>query len=225
MRYRLIRSRKRKKTLSLKIDREGEVIIQAPYKTPLKEIDGFFREKIVWVEKKLAEHRAHKAKTNKIRGFEDGEGFFYLGYSYPLLFKDGKGFNGVRLVNGNFIIHRDFRDNAERFFVEWYKKTARELFQERADYYSKTLKLYPSGIKITSGLYRYGSCSGRDSISLSWRLIMAPLQIIDYVIVHELCHIKEKNHSYRFWNLMESIIPDYKERKKWLKDNRHLFIL
>lgn len=186
------------------------------------EIENFFREKIAWVEKKLAENRVLK---NNSREFAEGEFFYYLGNPYPLLFVDGKGFHGVRLVKEGFIIHRDNRDDGKRLFVEWYKKTARDLFQVRVGHYSRLLKLYPSGMKITGGLYRYGSCSGKDSICLSWRLVMAPPAIIDYVVVHELCHIKEKNHSHRFWDLVGSIIPDYKGRKKWLKDNRHIINL
>ena len=173
------------------------------------------------MEKKLAEHNAIKEES---RAFEEGERFFYLGNTYPLLYVDSHSFKGVRLINGSFIIHRDNKSHAERLFVEWYKKTARGLFQERVGYYSRLSKLYPTGIKVTSGVYRYGSCSSSDSISLSWRLIMAPPHIIDYVIVHELCHIKEKNHSHRFWDLVETIIPDYRGCKRWLKDNRHLLL-
>ena len=80
-------------------------------------------------------------------------------------------------------------------------------------------------VKITSAEKRWGSCSGDDNLSFSFRLIMAPPDIIDYVIVHELMHIKEKNHSPKFWKLVEAVMPEYKIHRRWLKDNHHKFIL
>ncbi|MEM3513203.1 MAG: M48 family metallopeptidase, partial [Thermoplasmata archaeon] len=83
----------------------------------------------------------------------------------------------------------------------------------------------PKKIKITSGKTRFGSCTSKGYINLSWRLVLAPPEIIDYVIVHELAHLKEPNHSKKFWAVVEKFIPDYKTKRKWLKENGHLLIL
>ncbi len=222
MEYRLIRSSKRKKTISLIINRKGELIVRAPLKTHINEIENLLKAKKKWIEKRLSLKQPFK--KNK-REFAQGGTFLYLGEEYSLEFVNGNSKKGIILKNGRFLIHRDDKDNAKSLFIAWYRKTARELILDRLKFYSRQLGVNPTGIKITSALSRYGSCSGKDSLSFSWRLIMAPLQIIDYVIIHEICHIKEKNHGPRFWSLVESIIPDYKQKRRWLKDNGHLLSL
>lgn len=112
--------------------------------------------------------------------------------------------------------------DGERLFINWYREQARVFFTERVRRYSKTLNLFPTGLKITGARGRYGSCSYANSLNFSWRLIMAPIEVIDYVVVHELTHIKVKNHSKRFWDLLELFMPDYRIHLQWLKDNRHV---
>lgn len=97
------------------------------------------------------------------------------------------------------------------------KEKAKEMLPKRVEYYSQILKLYPSSLKITSAKTRFGSCSGKNSICFSLFLMLYPDEAIDYVVVHELCHIKHKNHGKQFYKLIESVMPDYKERNKLLK--------
>ena len=111
------------------------------------------------------------------------------------------------------------------YFVAWYKKKARQHLRQCVDFYSRELNLQARSVKITSAEKRWGSCSADDNLSFSFRLIMAPADIIDYVIMHELMHIKEKNHSAAFWGLIEACMPEYKTHRRWLKDNHHKFIL
>ena len=111
------------------------------------------------------------------------------------------------------------------YFVSWYKKKAKQHLQQRVDFFSHEFNLRANSVKITSAEKRWGSCSADDNLSFSFRLIMAPPDIIDYVIVHELMHIKEKNHSAAFWKLIEAAMPEYKIHRRWLKDNNHKFIL
>ncbi|MGZ3524935.1 MAG: M48 family metallopeptidase, partial [Thermodesulfobacteriota bacterium] len=106
-------------------------------------------------------------------------------------------------------------------FIEWYKREAKEKIEGRVRYYSDRFRLFPKGTKITGAKSRWGSCSRDDRLSFSWRIIMAPVRIIDYILVHELVHIKEKNHSRNFWSALEKILPDYRERRLWLKENGH----
>jgi hypothetical protein len=92
---------------------------------------------------------------------------------------------------------------------------------ERVAYYSRQLSLFQEGIKITSAHYRYGSCSSKNRLSFTWRLVMAPLAVIDYIIIHELIHIKVKNHSKAFWDSVGTVMPDFRTHKRWLKENGH----
>ena len=124
--------------------------------------------------------------------------------------------------SSQFVLARDRMHQGRQLFIEWYKKRSREYIEEMVNRYSQTLGLNPGGIRISNALCRWGSCSSDNHLSFSWRLIMAPCSIIDYVVVHELTHMKEKNHSMRFWGLVAKTIPDYKKQRLWLKENGHL---
>ena len=116
------------------------------------------------------------------------------------------------------------REQAEKFAVSAeeeaaLKEKARPYLTERTEYFSKLMGLQYSGIKITSAKKRFGSCNGKNSICYSWRLMQYPVEAIDYVVVHELAHRVEMNHSPKFWKIVEEYFPDYKQARKWLKDN------
>jgi predicted metal-dependent hydrolase len=217
--YQLIRSKKRRKTISLHIKEDGKVVVYAPYSTLKCEIERFINEKESWIVEKLSE------KERSIKGAEKaflpGEKFLYLGELFPLEIQDNhcKEYP-LKLSFGKFILDKDHIEKARDLFIQWYKREAKERIGERVKYYSNRLQLFPKGVKITSAKYRWGSCSRDNRLSFSWR-IMVPLSVIDYVLIHELVHIKEKNHSRSFWSYVESIIPDYKGHRLWLKENGH----
>jgi len=216
----LIRSKRRRKTISLHIKEGGKIVIRAPYKASKREIEEFVGEKEAWVVRKLAEE---KERTKELRkAFVPGEKFLYLGEWYPLEIdeSDHEGLP-LKLSFGNFVLNRDHVEEARNLFIEWYKKEAKEKIEGRIRYYSDRLHLSPKGARITSAKSRWGSCSRDNRLSFSWRIIMAPLTIIDYVLVHELVHIKEKNHSKKFWTSLEAVLTDYRERRVWLKKNGH----
>ena len=100
-----------------------------------------------------------------------------------------------------------------------YRQAAREYIPKRADYFAQRIGVSYERIRIAEQKTRWGSCSSRGTLSFNWKLMLAPPKVLDYVVVHELCHRKEMNHSPRFWKLVEEIIPDYKEYRKWLKEN------
>ena len=218
--YQLLRSKKRRKTISLHIKEGGEIVIYAPYHTPQREIERFLEERRSWIVEKMSEKEKSIRATEK--AFIAGEKFLYLGESYPLEIEESNNRKvPLKLSFGKFILDKDHVGGARDLFIKWYKKEAEENLTERVDYCSNRLRLFPKGIRITSAKYRWGSCSRENRLSFSWRIIMAPLSVIDYVLIHELVHIKEKNHSKSFWSFVESIIPDYKEHRLWLKENGH----
>jgi len=216
--FQLVRSKRRRKTISLHIKEDGRVVIYVPYHTPKGEIEGFIKEKESWVIKKISEKGRSIKETEK--AFISGEKFLYLGESYPLEIGDTH-YRGLplKLSFGKFILDKDRLEEARDLFIHWYKREAKEKIEGRIHYFSNRLQLFPKGLKITSAKYRWGSCSRDSRLSFSWKIIMAPLSVIDYVLIHELVHIKEKNHSKRFWTYLETILPDYRKHRFWLKEN------
>jgi predicted metal-dependent hydrolase len=216
--FQLIRSRRRRKTISLQIKEEGRVVIYVPYHTPKGEIEKFIKEKQPWIVKKISEKERSTKETRK--AFIPGEEFLYLGESYPLEIGDinHKGLP-LKLSFGKFILDKDHLERARDLFILWYQREAQEKLEARVRYFSNRLQLVPKGLKITSAKHRWGSCSRDNRLSFSWRIIMAPWSVIDYVVIHELVHIKEKNHSKRFWDHLETIFPDYRKHRFWLRKN------
>jgi predicted metal-dependent hydrolase len=226
IKYSLKRSRKRKKTISLQIGNNSEITIYAPYFTPVTEINRFVEEKQNWIDRAMRRQAklqvGHEEKT-----YVTGENFYYLGQNYPLeAYFEPLENAGVIFWNNRFFLNcppnPEMRKN---YFVSWYKKKARQYLLERVDFYESMFKLKSSGIRITSAESRWGSCSEDNHLSFSFRLMMAPPEIVDYVVVHEMMHIREKNHSSKFWNLVVEVIPDFKAHRRWLRDHQHLFNL
>ena len=108
---------------------------------------------------------------------------------------------------------------AAQLFEQWYRQQARTVFTERVELYAQKYGFEYAKIRISSARTRWGSCSSKGTLSFTWRLVMAPLEIVDYVVVHELSHLREHNHSKAFWAQVAAILPDYKSRRKWLKVN------
>lgn len=113
----------------------------------------------------------------------------------------------------------------ERRLEAPYRHAAKEYITKRADYFADQLGVTYNTITIRDQKTRWGSCSSKGNLSFNWRLILAPPKVLDYVVVHELCHRREMNHSPRFWALVESVMPDYKQHRKWLKDNGDKLVL
>ena len=223
--YTLIRSKKRKRTLSLRIDDGGRVVVYVPHRTPEGEIAAFLRAKQRWIEKNLRLQGQRNRESGRPRRFVPGDSFLYLGDAYPLEICDRGKRQQLALIHGTFQMDAGGHEKARELFVKWYIGRAKEIIAERVDYYRRQLGFPPVEVRITGAKSRYGSCSADNRLSFSWRLIMAPYPVIDYVIIHELAHIEQKNHSKRFWRFVENIAPDYRQRRLWLSQNNHLLIL
>jgi hypothetical protein len=219
IKYKLIRTKR--KTLSLMINSDAELIVRAPIRMPKKIIEDFLRQKQKWIFSKI--RLLLKRKSEKIkREYKDGEMFFFLGERYYL--KVSGQVKGLELKN-EFLLPLKYKEKAEQVFIKWYKNELKAIIEERIKIYADIMNLKFNGIKITSANKRWGSCTNKNNLNFSYKLAMAPLSSIDYVIVHELAHIKEKNHGKGFWRLVELTLPDYKKRQKWLKKNSHLLDL
>lgn len=207
--------RSKRKTLALIVKPNGFLIVRAPLRTPEKAVLDFVEQHAAWIEKKQAEVSA--ALQTPPRRYIPGETFMYLGETYALeIVKEQK---KALILEGNFKLAETVRDKAELVFKHWYRAEAKQILGERVSLYASQYGLQYEKIGITSARTRWGSCSADGSLNFSWRLILAPLEAVDYVVVHELVHTIFHNHSKRFWKRVEKIMPDYRERRKWLRKN------
>lgn len=214
----LIRSKRR--TISLEIDSSARLIVRAPFRSSLSSINSLVREKEDWIL--IKQHQIEeKIKKYQKKRFIEGDTFMYLGQQYMLILTKDTGFI-FSFDKYNFILHENYLHIARNLITIWYKKVAAKKILERTLVYSQKMNINFNKFSISNATKRWGSCGTNGSINFSWRLIMAPVDVIDYVIVHELAHIIELNHSKRFWAVVKKVIPDYAERRKWLKDNDYL---
>jgi len=191
--------------------------VRAPFRLSEKTIENFIRSKSRWIEKRQSQVQQNRVEP---KSYTFGEEFLYLGELYQLALTDKT--KPIVELNGQLYLSSKFQDKAEQEIRKWYRKEAESILKHRLEVYAAEMKLQPKSIRITSARQRWGSCSVKGDINLSWRLITAPLEIVDYVVVHELAHMKQHNHSKAFWAIVESVFPDYKARRKWLKDNSRL---
>ncbi len=224
MQYSIVRSKKRKKTISLQIDADSRITVYAPGFTPTEEIRRFVQEKQNWIIKSLHRQSLTSLKQREKR-YISGESFYYLGRPYPLkACYEPLDNQGVALRNECFFLNCPENKSMRKFyFIAWYKNKALHYISRRVEHYSRLLELKHGGIRITSAERRWGSCSESNRLAFSFRLIMAPPEVVDYVVVHELMHIRQKNHSSKFWDLVLEVLPDYRTHRLWLRDNEHLF--
>ena len=212
----LIRSKRR--SISLEINQDGSLTVRAPHHAPDEEIFSLIISKKTWIIEK--QNQAYqKIPDEPPKHFVEGEQFLFLGKTYPLQIIDKQ---PVPLVlNGRFLLSAGKQANALQFFEKWYREQAAQVIKPRtaelAEQYGFSYKI----IRINGAKTRWGSCGPKGSLNFPWRLVMAPGEVIDYVIVHELVHLRVRNHSRRYWHSVKEIMPDYKQRLNWLHDNGH----
>ncbi len=170
----LIRSRR--KTISIEVTADAKVIVRAPNRAPLSDINRFIGEKADWIDKSLNKMRQRKEEQSQKKELSPQE---------------------VKLL----------------------VTRAKRIIPQRVRYYADLMGVTYGRITIRMQKSRWGSCSGKGNLNFNCLLMRTPETILDYVVVHELCHLKEMNHSPRFWAEVEKVLPDYKERRKWLKDH------
>ncbi len=208
--------RSRRKSLAIEIQRDGKILVRAPLRTAQSRIEALLREKNAWIEQKLAMVRQLQTQIPS-HSFVSGEAFLYLGIRYPLRLVDRT--RPALVLDGAFELAKGSYPRARDVFQAWYRNAAASYFQERMAVWSTRTGLDPTALGISSARTRWGSCSPSGKINLTWRLVMAPPAAIDYVIVHELAHLRVKNHSRSFWDLVRVFLPDYPAQRKWLKEN------
>jgi len=210
----------RRKSIALIVQPNGKVIVRAPLRTSQRLIQEFVKSKSDWLTFTLDRVKKRQA-VNPTLSFKEGSLFWYLGKQFPLSLVSNQ--SKIFSFRQGFFLKTSHLDQSKRVFEKWYKQEAKKTLSERTHYYAQKYGFSFKKINITSAKTRWGSCSTRGSINFTWRLIMVPLEMIDYVIIHELVHTKIPNHSQKFWEMVEKFLPDYRKRRLWLKKNGSLF--
>ena len=215
LRVEIVRTR-RKKTIALSVV-DGGVRVLAPKRVSTEEIMALVRRKANWVEKKRQQPQRQE------KSYCSGEVFVLLGETVQLQVQDGR-CTSIELQQDQLVVCLSSRvrkrtDRISSLIHGWYQQQAEVHIQQRIDYYAARLGVTPRAMQVKRYKRRWGSCSSRGDLTFNWRIIIAPPAIVDYVVVHELCHLIHHNHRPEFWRCVESILPDYRQRQAWLKTN------
>lgn len=205
-----------RKSLSLSIGTDWELIIKAPYFTSEKTILSFIEKNKTWIEK------AKSSVLEKSKNFVEWEEFYFLWNTYKLIFDEVS--EKISFDWNNFYLNYKHKEKTREKFIIFYKTEASKHIKERVVILAREYNLDFRELRITSAKTRWWSCSSKKNLNFSFRLIMSPLETIDYVIIHELSHLLEMNHSQKFWSNVDNFFSKlnhghYKKHQKWLKVN------
>lgn len=209
-------------TMSISVEPPNDILVVAPTGTPEEDIKGIVKSRGRWIVQKLFEFRNIEAKRIN-REFVNGESFMYLGRNYSLQIHVDETLQNnfkVKLFRGKFHVYvKEKSDEIIKEAMEtWYREKTEEQVRKRIKYYQKFLEKKPNDIKVKEQKKRWASCTSKNELLFNWRCGMAKATALDYIVVHEMCHMYYKNHSQEFWDLVASVMSDYESRKEWLRD-------
>lgn len=208
----------RLKTARLQVD-DGAVSVFVPKDLPQERIKKLLVDKKRWIREKLYLHQ--QAQPVSKRQMVSGEALPYLGKNYRLKVITGP-LQPVKLIHGQLVVSlpepMQYDHVVREMLTYWYRLQAEVRFQEKVKRFASIVGVEPTGVSVKTFKARWGSCTAKGEIQFHWKVIMAPHSIVDYVVIHELCHLKHLDHSHAFWKSIERIMPNYLECKDWLKD-------
>lgn len=218
--FTLIRSDR--KTADIVIERSGEVIVRAPVGVDDERVRAVVADRALWVHRSLAEWEDLNA-SRRHRPLVQGQGFAYLGRSYRLKFVDDADVP-LRLKNGRWelselFLVREGEAAVRKAFRDFYISRGGQIFKERVSQLAPLVGVAPGEIVVKELGYHWASCGTAGALNFHWKTLMAPQSVIDYIVVHELCHLRYRDHSDAFWNEVDKVLPTYRDRKEWLRQN------
>jgi hypothetical protein len=216
--------RTERSSLGITVERDGTVTINAPLSADLKAIERFVSNKTIWIRQKLA-YKSEMNREKVHRDFVSGQGFLYLGKSYRMrLVNNGtvaveqKGvLTPLRLHNGYFELLESEKEKAKEHFIKWYRKQTEEQLRVRIPRYEHRIGVSVKDFRVLDLGNRWASCGKKGTLNFSWRIVMAPIQVFDYILVHEMAHMIERGHTKNFWGIVSRVISDYEDHKAWLQ--------
>jgi predicted metal-dependent hydrolase len=209
--------REKRKTLSLQITKDARVVVKAPLLMPDFMIKNFLNEKQDWIRKKIIPIMNTQEIRNK--KYTEGEKYLYLGRIYTLKFGN---YTSVKIEDEFILFPIALVFRAQKELKSWFQKEAKDLITRRVQSHSIQMNTKYTSIFFSDTASKWGTCFPNNSLQFNWRLIMAPIFVLDYVVIHELAHTMEKNHGERFWKIVEKYTPAFKTHRKWLSQNGHL---
>lgn len=209
----------RRKTADIRVE-EGAVSVIVPVSTSIEKIDQLLLSKRLWIKEKMALQRDMAPASSK--QFVSGEAFPYLGRNYRLKVETGP-FAPVKLLQGRLLVQTLEGSQQPHMIrnalVRWYKHQASLKIREKARRYAPIVGVEPTGVNIKTFKSRWGSCTAKGELEFNWRIMLAPNRMVDYVVIHELCHLIHHDHSPEFWREVMRVMPDYQLCREWLRDN------
>ena len=214
--------RKDRKTVGIVVEPTGTVKVKAPLDLSDTKVQDIVDKKKDWIAKKIAKTQQIKKPVPKIQEPVSGESILYKNTYYKLLIHKKAKKSEIKLIGRNLNVYVHTKDESQlpgkvkELLIEWYKEKSYQYLEQRITRFAPYLGVQPKELQIRELKNRWGSCTGSENLIFNWRLIMAPISVIDYIVIHELTHLKEPNHSEQFWLIIESILPSYKKWKDWL---------
>jgi len=211
--YTVIKSNR--KSLSIIIERDKSVVVRAPQSLSDERIKEEVRKRKALIQSKIESDQ--KAGTRTPKEFVDGEQFLFMGKYYGLQIN----ISAVQTIEFKeaFILNTPNTEVAKNLLFEWYQQQAKDVLIPRIKYFAEHLGVKRRRININSAKYTWGSCTPAGTLNFNWRIVKAPPEVMDYIVVHELAHLREHNHSAEFWNIVAVQLPQYEDAKQWLKFN------
>lgn len=210
---------KKRKSVGIYIDFYGNVEVRAPKGTPDESVLKLIEEKWDWIQQNIKEMK-DRLSGPKENTYEHGEKLLYLGKSYPIqisqdssIAQDHVVFEGERL---HIYVKQLEDERIQQALKRFYYQQCKALVEKSIRAHQHHFKTKPRSIRISDSQTTWGTCDSRLQLTFNWKLAMAPLEVIDYVVVHEMCHMVHLNHDRSFWRLVGKIMPDYKAKENWL---------
>ncbi len=207
----------KRKTLSIFIERDGSVSARVPETLSDEEISEVLKSKEYQIHKNLADWVQLNEKQ-VFREYVNGQSFLYLGKNYRLKLVDVN-LGAVVFKKGYFLLNKNDIPKAKELFVEFYKDKLKEKLPLLVKKYQEQLGVKPTDIKVMELQNRWASCTAKGNVNFHWKCAMAPMDVLHYIVAHELAHLIHLNHTKSFWNEIDKIIPNYDKQINWLKLN------
>lgn len=219
-----VRRSKRRKTVGVTVERDASLVAHLPEGTSIDQASGLIRTKLVWIHQKLASHEgAPRQSIFRRPEFVDGEGFYFLGQHYRLKLVDAKPAEGpvptVRFEGERLLFRREQAAAGEKRIAEYYTRAAHPYLNDAVRRWKKVVGVEPARyVQVMDLGFRWGSCSADRTLNFHWRVMQLPPHVIDYVVAHELAHLKIPDHSPAFWQEVRRVLPNYQTHRNWLRE-------
>jgi len=213
----LIEKTERRKTVSIFIERDGSVRVLAPISSTDEVIENAVKAKEYQIFAKLAKWK--ELNQGKVtREFVNGQSFLYFGRNYRLSIVDSQDVP-LKMSGGYFQLDKKYLDKADKVFKDFYREKAEQKIKERLKLIQDKFQMKPASIKVLELQNRWASWTPNNGLNFHWKCSMAPIPVLDYIITHEMVHLKHPNHSAEFWNELDKKMPNYRDQENWLKQN------